>query len=132
MQLLRDFVLFDRRLEHFKYSRFVINAQTAARSRLLMKFRKRFQARFRFDVARRKDADDDRGLRKFNQQCLVEVIVAVELEVPPDSGLLAEKLRKSDVQPLVQQINPSLIRVVEVLVIEVRIADEEIMLEHQT
>ena len=60
---------------------------------------------------------------------LVEAIVAAELLIAPDARVLAEELGKPDVQGLRQRCDPPLLTLAKRPVVDVRVANEDVVVE---
>ena len=87
------------------------------------------QAPLGLDVARREDDDEYRGLREARDQRLGEHVVALQLAVAPDAHGLARQLFEANLQALVEGLDPALESFGERLVVDVRVAYEEVVFE---
>ena len=80
------------------------------------------------DVARANDRNKDRRARKLNNQCFSEIIGAPQPRIPPNFWSGTEQLRKSYLEPLVQQIYPAPGFFRKELIIDLCVADKEVVL----
>jgi hypothetical protein len=81
------------------------------------------------DIAWRDHRHEDRHAFQAIDERLGEEVVALELGVAPDVGVLAEQLPDADLEGAMQVRNPTLAPLDQLLVIEMRIADESISVE---
>jgi len=85
--------------------------------------------RFGSDIARREHRHQDRDLGKALDEAVGEHVVALELRVAPDLRFLAEQLFQPDLQGRMQAGDPPLLSLGQRLVVDMGVADEDVVLE---
>src|ERR1700726_1767979 len=84
---------------------------------------------FRLHIAGRHDSHQRLDSLKTLDEGVGEVIVALELRVPPDPRLLAVELRDTSLQRPMEGCDPTFVPLDQLDVVEVRVADEGVPFE---
>src|ERR1700682_5629603 len=87
---------FDRRFQHLENPGLVLNAKASLLGGGLAEFDELPPAPFRLHIAGRHDGHERLDSLKTSDQRVGEVVVALELRVPPDARLLVVEVRVAD------------------------------------
>ena len=119
----------DRRLDDFEDARLVADAYAAGALRGAAELGQLAVAPLRLHVARREDRHQRRNAREAIDDGVGEDVVALQLQIAPDLRPLPPHLPHADLQQPVQFRDPALLPGDEGLVVEMGVADEEVVLE---
>ena len=92
-----------------------------------MKLLQLSHAPLRFEVARRHDGNHYARVAKLMNDGLVKHVVAAEFKVPPDARFFSSQLSNTGAEYLVKLGYPTLVLLGHRLIVDVRIADENIV-----
>src|ERR1700730_477209 len=120
---------FDRRFQHLENPGLVLNAKASLLGGGLAEFDELPPAPFRLHIAGRRDGHERLHPLKTPDQRVGEVVVALELRVPPDARLLAVELRDTSLQRPMEARDPAFVPLDQLDVVEVRVADEGVPFE---